>query len=123
MPLRQYDVSPPLQGDPSNHHRLKRLPCTGALALATGTVLTPRPIYRRKRVVTPMQHTPSPAATPTSSAAIAQQMTPWVRQVLATLLIAIGAWMLLPFVTTDQPLNWAIGLTGSSLEPVMHFRP
>ena len=62
-----------------------------------------------------MQHTPSPAATPISRAIIAQQMTPWVRQVLATLLIAIGAWMLLPFVTTDQPLNWAIGLTGSSL--------
>jgi len=115
MPLRQYDVSPPLQDDPSNHQRFTRLPCNGALALVTSTVLTPHPIYRRKRVVTPMQHTPSPAATPISRAIIAQQMTPWVRQVLATLLIAIGAWMLLPFVTTDQPLNWAIGLTGSSL--------
>src|SRR5215470_11144742 len=65
--------------------------------------------------VTNMQETPSPAAALTSSAVIAQQMIPWVRQVLATLLIAVGLWMPLPFVTSNQPVNWAIGLTGSSL--------
>src|SRR5262245_48379059 len=52
---------------------------------------------------------------PPSGDPIAQQMKPWVRQVLATLLIANAFWMPLPFITSDQPANWLIGGVGSSI--------
>jgi serine phosphatase RsbU (regulator of sigma subunit) len=42
-------------------------------------------------------------------------MMPWVRRVLATLLIANALWMPLPFLTSDQPMNWVVGFAGSSL--------
>src|SRR5262249_43087795 len=67
------------------------------------------------RRVTNMQETPPPAAAPTPSPVIAHQKIPPGGQGLATLLIAIRFGMPLPFVTSDQPVNWAIGLTGSSL--------